>query len=60
MCCDSWGRKESDTTEQVNCTELSCAEEGMATDSSILALRIPWTEVLDRLQSKGSQRVGHN
>ena len=22
-CCDSWGRKESDTTEQLNCTELN-------------------------------------
>ena len=21
-CCDSWGRKESDTTERLNCTEL--------------------------------------
>ena len=23
-CCDSWGRKESDTTEQLNWTELKC------------------------------------
>ena len=23
VCCDSWGRKESDTTERLNCTELS-------------------------------------
>ena len=23
MCCDSWGRKESDTTEQLNSTELN-------------------------------------
>ena len=23
MCCDSWGRKESDTTEQLNLTELN-------------------------------------
>ena len=23
MCCDSWGRKESDTTERLNCTELN-------------------------------------
>ena len=27
---------------------------------SILALRIPWIEEPDRLQSMGSQRVGHN
>ena len=30
-------------------------EEGMATHSSILALRIPWTEEPGRLQSMGSQ-----
>ena len=35
-------------------------EKGMATHSSILAWRIPWTEELGRLQSVGSQRVGHN
>ena len=29
-------------------------EEGMATHSSILARRIPWTEEPGRLQSKGS------
>ena len=31
----------------------------MATDSSILAWRIPWTEEPGRLQSIGSQRVRH-
>ena len=35
-------------------------EEEMATHSSILAWRIPWTEELGRLQSVGSQKVGHN
>ena len=34
-------------------------EKGMATHSSILAWRIPWTEEPDALQSVGSQRVGH-
>ena len=34
-------------------------EGGMATHSSILAWRIPWTEEPDELQSLGSQRVGH-
>ena len=33
-------------------------EEGMATHTSILAWRIPWTEEHAGLQSKGSQRVG--
>ena len=32
----------------------------MATHSSILAWRIPWTEELGRLQSTGSQRVGYD
>ena len=35
-------------------------EKGMATHSSILAWRIPWTEEPGSLQSMGSQRVGHN
>ena len=35
-------------------------EEGMATHSSILALRIPWTEEPGGLQFIGSQRVGYD
>ena len=35
-------------------------EKGMATHSSILAWRTPGTEEPGRLQSIGSQRVGHN
>ena len=35
-------------------------ENEMATRSSILAWRIPWTEEPGGLQSMGSQRVGHN
>ena len=35
-------------------------EEEMATHSSILAGRIPYTEEPGRLQSMGLQRVGHN
>ena len=35
-------------------------EEGMATHSSILAWRIPWTEGPGGLQSIGSQRVRHD
>ena len=34
--------------------------EGMTTHSSILALRISWTEEPDGLQSMGSQRVRQN
>ena len=32
----------------------------MATHSSILAWKIPWLEEPGRLESMGSQRVGHN
>jgi len=32
----------------------------MATHSSILAWRVPWTEESGGLQSMGSQRVGHD
>ena len=35
-------------------------EKVLASHSSILAWRIPWTEEPDRLQSMGSQRVRHD
>ena len=35
-------------------------EKEMATDSSILAWRIPWAEEPGGLQSMGLQRVGHD
>ena len=35
-------------------------EKEMATHSSTLAWKIPWTEEPGKLQSMGSQRVGHN
>ena len=35
-------------------------EKEMATHSSTLAWKIPWTEEHGRLQSMGLQRVGHD
>ena len=35
-------------------------EEGMATHSSILVWRMPWTEEPGGLESMGSQRLRHN
>ena len=35
-------------------------EKEMAPHSSTLAWKIPWTKENDRLQSMGSQRVGHD
>ena len=40
--------------------EEDLLEKEMATHSSILAWRIPWMEEHGRLQSTGSQRVGHD
>ena len=38
----------------------ACTKKGMATHSSILPRRIPWTEEGGELQSMGSQRVRHD
>ena len=35
-------------------------EEGVTTHSSIFAWRMPWTEERGELQSKESQRAGHD
>ena len=35
-------------------------EEGMATHSTVLAWRVPWTEELGGLQCMGLQRVRHD
>ena len=35
-------------------------QKGLATHSSILVWRIPWTEEPGGLQSMGSQKVGHD
>ena len=48
-----------ETTVQSLCQEDPLEKE-MATHPSILAWRIPWREEPGRLQSMGSQRVGHD
>ena len=47
-------------TQVRSLSEEDPLEEGVATHSNILAWRIPWTEQTGRLQSMGSQRVGHD
>ena len=42
------------------CINIYLLEKKMATHSSILAWRIPWTKKPGGLQSMGSQRVGHD
>ena len=48
------------TLSTLRASSLSLLEKEMATHSIILAWRIPWTEEPGRLQSMGSQRVGHD
>ena len=48
-----------ETQVQILCRE-DLLEKEMATHSSILAWKIPWTEEPGRLQSMGWQRVGHD
>ena len=55
--CSPWGCEESGMTEQLHFHAL---EKEMATHSSILAWRIPWTEEPGGLQSTRSQRVGND
>ena len=40
--------------------EIVLLEKAMATHSSTLGWKIPWTEKPGRLQSTGLQRVGHD
>ena len=48
-----------ETWVQALCWE-DLLEKEMATHSSTLAWKIPWTEETGGLQSKGSQRVRHD
>ena len=52
----------SETNKQTkkNLGQEDPLEEGMATHSSILAWRTPWTGEPGGLRSTGSQRAGHN
>ena len=52
--------QETQETQLPSLVQEDALEEGMATDSSILAGEIPWTEEPGRLQSMGSQRVRHD
>ena len=49
-----------ETQETQSLDQDDSLEEGIATYSSILAWRIPWTEEPGKLQTLGSQRVGHD
>ena len=55
-----WAKDPGGTAVLVVVKELDPLEKDMATHSSILAWRLPWTEKPGGLQSTGSQRVGHD
>ena len=52
--------KSRDITLPTKVCLVKAMEKEMATHCSILAWRIPWREEPGRLQSMGSQRVGHD
>ena len=59
--CSPRGHEESDTTEQLHFPfSLSCIGEGNATQSSVLAWRIPGTAEPGGLPSMRSHRIGRN
>ena len=53
MGCSPWGREESDTSVFPFTFHFHALEKEMATHSSILAWRVPWTEEPGGLQSTG-------
>ena len=57
---ESPARQEAQATWVLFLSQEDPLEEEMATHSSILAWRISWAEESGRLQSMGSQRVGHD
>ena len=54
------GSEKNKQTNKKNLGQEDPLEKGMATHSSILAWRIPWTEEPGGLRSTGSQRAGHD
>ena len=52
--------QEMQETRVLSLDQEDLLEESMATHSSILAWRIPWTEEPGGLRSIGSQRVRHD
>ena len=52
--------QETQETQVQSLVQEDSLEKEMATHSSILAWKMPWTEESGGLQSMGSQRAGHN
>ena len=54
------GSPRGSVSKESACNAGDSGLKGMATHSSILVWRIPWTEEPGELQSMGSQTVGHD
>ena len=54
------GRRQGPEATALNYLPRNSVEKAMASHSSTLAWKIPWTEEPGRLQSMGLLRVGHN
>ena len=54
------GREKEENKNILNVTVHNFTEKAMATHSSTLAWKIPWTEEPGGLPSLGSHRVGHD
>ena len=52
--------KNAQTTAQLHSSHTLATEKAIATHSSSLTWKLPWTEEPGRLQSMGSRRIGHN
>ena len=52
--------QEAQETWVLSLGQEDALEKEMATHSAVVARAIPWTEEPGRLQSMGSQRVGHS
>ena len=53
-----YGKSRTGLSDFTFTSHFHALEKEMATHSSVLAWRIPWTEKPSRLQSMGSHRVG--
>ena len=56
----AWGLEEPERLQGLVESHIHHAEKALVTHSSTLAWKIPWTEEPGRVQSMGSQRVGHD
>ena len=57
-CCNPWGGKESDTTEQLNCAELKDQDPSplLVSEAELFALAVGWEQLHD-VSSSGCQCV---